>query len=52
MENKINNPHDDPNKVIQRNVEVKYKSYINQMDRLNQIIRDEKRKSDLDKSCN
>jgi len=52
MEKKVFDPSDDPNKVIQKNVQTKYRKYRDDMDKISKYIRDENRKNDLDKSCN
>jgi len=51
MEKKIINPLDDPNKVIQRNLENKKNKYSEEMIILNKLIKNEIKKNEFDRSC-
>ena len=51
MEKKIINPLDDPNKVIQKNLENKKNKYSEEMIILNKLIKNEIKKNEFDRSC-
>ncbi len=51
MDKKNINPNDNPDKAVQQRIISKYEKYLNDAERLNQIIRDKQNKCDLDKQC-